>query len=61
MKLNWAKDLACAYNYLHMSQIVHRDVKSLNVLLDENFKVKICDFGLAKDEVLIFFPFHFLV
>jgi serine/threonine protein kinase len=52
MKLEWARDLALAYNYLHQTQIVHRDIKSLNVLLDENFRVKICDFGLAKEEVL---------
>ena len=31
--------------YLHKRQIIHRDIKPENILLDENFNVKICDFG----------------
>lgn len=29
---------------------MHRDIKSHNLLLDENYRVKLCDFGLAKSE-----------
>jgi len=48
--INMCLQLADGVVYLH-SQIpcvVHRDLKSLNVVLDLNLNIKICDFGLTE-------------
>eukprot|EP00747_Dinoflagellata_sp_TGD_P039142 gnl/TRDRNA2_/TRDRNA2_140088_c0_seq1.p1 gnl/TRDRNA2_/TRDRNA2_140088_c0~~gnl/TRDRNA2_/TRDRNA2_140088_c0_seq1.p1 ORF type:complete len:381 (+),score=65.07 gnl/TRDRNA2_/TRDRNA2_140088_c0_seq1:39-1145(+) len=34
--------------FLHASRVVHRDLKSMNVLLDSGHNAKLCDFGLAQ-------------
>jgi serine/threonine protein kinase len=41
-------NILCAFNFLHSTGIVHRDVKPGNLLMDSNCQVKICDFGLAR-------------
>ncbi|XP_054794043.1 LRR receptor-like serine/threonine-protein kinase IOS1 isoform X4 [Prosopis cineraria] len=46
-----ALDTASGLEYLHKGcrpPIIHRDVKSSNILLNENFSAKIADFGLSK-------------
>ncbi|XP_047310944.1 serine/threonine-protein kinase STY13-like [Impatiens glandulifera] len=45
-----ALDLAKGLSYLHSEKIVHRDVKTENMLLDKTRVLKIADFGVARVE-----------
>lgn len=49
-RLNMAYDVAKGMNYLHRRNppIVHRDLKSPNLLVDKKYTVKVCDFGLSR-------------
>merc|ERR1712151_645695 len=48
--MNMCLQLADGVMYLHLQTpiVVHRDLKSLNVVLDLSLNVKICDFGLTE-------------
>lgn len=43
-----ARDIAYGLRFLHDRNVLHRDLKSLNVLLDGNLRAKLSDFGLSK-------------
>ena len=43
-----AMGVAHAMAFLHQHGIIHRDLKSMNVLLDDNLLPKLCDFGVAR-------------
>ncbi|GAB4834345.1 hypothetical protein Ancab_032599 [Ancistrocladus abbreviatus] len=49
-RLRMALDVARGVNYLHHRHppIVHRDLKSSNLLVDKNWTVKVGDFGLSR-------------
>lgn len=47
-----AYQIAVALNFVHLSKVVHRDIKSHNILLDEYMNAKLCDFGIARKFVI---------
>lgn len=54
-QLQWCEDIANATNYLHARGIIHRDIKSANILVfpepdaQRKYSMKLADFGLALD------------
>ncbi|OQR81138.1 protein kinase [Achlya hypogyna] len=48
MKIRLALGLAYGLQYLHNSQMIHRDLKSPNILVDETWHAKIADFGTLR-------------
>ncbi|XP_068664476.1 calcium/calmodulin-regulated receptor-like kinase 2 isoform X1 [Aristolochia californica] len=54
-RLQVAHDVSHGIEYLHegaVPPVIHRDLKSANILLDQTMRAKVADFGLSKEEVL---------
>ncbi|HQW57562.1 MAG TPA: protein kinase [Gammaproteobacteria bacterium] len=47
-RIRIATDVASGLAFLHQKNILHRDIKSLNILLTESLGAKLTDFGLSK-------------
>ncbi|CAM9813754.1 unnamed protein product [Scytosiphon promiscuus] len=48
-RIQIAKEGAEALEYLHSQQLIHRDIKSSNFLLDGDWHCKLSDFGMARE------------
>ncbi|RZB44261.1 serine/threonine-protein kinase STY46-like [Glycine soja] len=46
--LNFAIDVCKGMKYLHQNNIIHRDLKTANLLMDTHNVVKVADFGVAR-------------
>lgn len=43
----YSAEIIMALEYLRKKDIIHRDIKLANILLDEKFHIKLCDFGMS--------------
>ncbi|KAI9350335.1 kinase-like domain-containing protein, partial [Obelidium mucronatum] len=48
LRVSIAMDVAKAMAYLHSRGIIHRDLKTDNLLVTENKRIKVCDFGFSR-------------
>ncbi|CAB4277685.1 unnamed protein product [Prunus armeniaca] len=50
-----ALDIARGLEYLHdgaVPPVIHRDIKSSNILLDQSMRARVADFGLSREEMV---------
>ncbi|XP_072968698.1 calcium/calmodulin-regulated receptor-like kinase 1 [Typha angustifolia] len=55
LRINIALDVARGLEYLHdgaVPPVVHRDIKSANILLDRSMRARVADFGLSREEMV---------
>ncbi|XP_001488399.1 serine/threonine-protein kinase Nek3 isoform X1 [Equus przewalskii] len=46
--LNWFTQMCLGVNHIHKKRVLHRDIKSKNIFLTQNGRVKLGDFGSAR-------------
>ncbi|XP_004487628.1 calcium/calmodulin-regulated receptor-like kinase 1 [Cicer arietinum] len=55
MRVHVALDVARGLEYLHdgaVPPVIHRDIKSSNILLDHSMRARVADFGLSREEMV---------
>ncbi|XP_047341503.1 calcium/calmodulin-regulated receptor-like kinase 1 [Impatiens glandulifera] len=55
LRVQIALDVARGLEYLHdgaVPPVIHRDIKSSNILLDESMRARVADFGLSREEMV---------
>ncbi|QCE09828.1 calcium/calmodulin-regulated receptor-like kinase 1 [Vigna unguiculata] len=55
LRVHIALDVARGIEYLHdgaVPPVIHRDIKSSNILLDQSMRARVADFGLSREEVV---------
>ncbi|KAK1557882.1 hypothetical protein Q3G72_033658 [Acer saccharum] len=59
LRVQIALDVARGLEYLHygaVPPVLHRDIKSSNILLDHSMRARVADFGLSRQEMMIPHP-----
>lgn len=54
-RVHIALDVARGVEYLHdgaVPPVIHRDIKSSNILLDQSMRARVSDFGLSREEMV---------
>jgi serine/threonine-protein kinase len=46
--VNYASGVLTALEFSHKAGVIHRDIKSANIMITENEQVKVMDFGIAR-------------
>jgi serine/threonine protein kinase len=48
LRVRLARDVAAAVAHLHENELIHRDIKTENILLDDDWRCVLADYGFAR-------------